>query len=285
MGRKNQGNELSLSEVEAWNTSDTQRHDRKATLRTAEQISHGEAENVPSAAPQSFEDHDTRSPLQPQPTSASQGAGSDASSQPLLVPNPQGKSSKNGSLRVYTSQSRMWSATAGHAPDFNRIPRLDFILLSIIAARRGKGILQPDLVRVSGQDKRSVPKRTERLHDSGYIEKKAVSVKGNRTSICVLKRFTIGGAVSKQKARVHGDSDGQDIADRRLVLKENLKNSVVEIEVLLQAILDIVRPVQIVTWDNLKRRLVCVSLQVVNCFLSKSLSISLTGCLGTCMAV
>lgn len=275
VGRENQGNGLSLSEVQAWNTSDTQGDDVKVPLKTAEQISPGEAENVPSAAPQASEDHDARSPLQPQPTSASQGTGSGTSSQPQLAPNPQDKSSKHASLRVYTSQSRMWSATAGHAPDFNRIPRLDFILLSIIAARRGKGILQPDLVRVSGQDKRSVPKRTERLHDSGYIEKKAVSAKGNRTSLCVLKRFTTAGAVSIQEARADGDSYGQDIADRRLVLKENLKNSVVEVEVLLQAILDIVRPIQIITWDNLKRRLVCASLRVIKYFLSISLNISL----------
>ena len=264
MGRDNQGNKLSLSEVEAWNTSDLIGNDSKVTTTTAEQASPGEAQIVTVAAPQASEDRDACLSLPPQPASASPGIGSVTSSQPKLTTKPQNESSKTATLRVYTSQNRMWFAAAGHAPDYNRIPRLDFILLSIIASRRGKGILQPDLFRVSGQDKRSVPKRTDRLHESGYIEKKAVFAKGNRTSICVLKRFAAGGAASKRKAKADEDSDGRDMADRSLVLEENLKSSVVEVEVLLRAILDILRELQIITWDNLKRKLVCAPLQPIN---------------------
>ena len=264
VGRENQGNELSLLEVEAWNASETPRDDWKVTSTTAEQASPGEAQDIAGAAPQASEDRDAPPSLPPQSTSVSQSIGSATSPQPQLAPKHQDENSKNASLRVYTSQNRMWLAAASHAPDFNRIPRLDFILLSIIAARRGKGILQPDLVRVSGQDKRSVPKRTERLHENGYIEKKAVHAKGNRTSICVLKRFATAGVAFKRKAKADGNSDGRDMADLSLVLKENLKSSVVEVEVLLQAILDILRELQIITWDNLKRKLVCASLRVIN---------------------
>lgn len=264
VGRENQGNELSLSEVETRNTFDTQRNDMKATLNSAEQPSSGEAQTVPGVAAQASKDHDARFSSPPLPILPSRGLGSISSPQPELALNPQDESFKSTGLRVYTSQNRMWLAAAGHAPDTSRITRLDFILLSIIAARRDKGILQPDLVRVSGQDKRSVPKRTERLHETGYIEKKAVHIKGNRTSICTLKRFTDGGAASKRKAEDEGDSEEQNMADRTSALKENLKGSVVEVEVLSQAIMDIVRPVQIVTWDNMKTSLVRTSLRAIN---------------------
>ena len=264
MGRENQGNELSLSEVEAWNASETSRDESKVTSTAAGQASSGEYQDVHGAAPKASEDCDTRSSIPPPTTSAPRDNGSFTSPQPQLAPKPQDENSKKASLRVYTSQGRIWSAAAGHAPDYSRIPRLDFALLSIIAARRGKGILQTELIHVSGQDKRSVPRRTDRLQESGYIEKKAVHVKGLRTSICTLKRFANGCAASKQKARADGYNDGRDMADRSLVLKENLMTSVVEVEVLLQSIIDIVRESQIITWDDLKRRLVCPSLRVIN---------------------
>ena len=97
-------------------------------------------------------------------------------------------------IRLYASESRMWHAIAGHEPDYNRVKKLDFICLSIIAACGPKGIPQHDLVRISGQDKRSLPTRTDRLHKDGYIIKRPVSllVDGTRlmhTSLCTLKRF------------------------------------------------------------------------------------------------
>ena len=104
----------------------------------------------------------------------------------------------NPGIRLYASNDRMWHALTGHAPDSNKIKSLDFICLSIIAACGPKGILQPDLVRISGQDKRSLPSRTDRLHNGGYIEKKGVSVelvnppRLLNTSKCTLKRFANG---------------------------------------------------------------------------------------------
>ena len=99
--------------------------------------------------------------------------------------------------KLYVTERRMWYAVAGHGPNPSRIKRLDFIALSIIAARGAKGILQHDLVRVSGQDKRSLPHRTDRLHDDGYIEKRRVTIvmyddgdaRKLNTSLCTLKRF------------------------------------------------------------------------------------------------
>ena len=98
-------------------------------------------------------------------------------------------------IRLYASKIRMWQALTGHGPDSSKVRSLDFICLSIIAACGAKGILQHDLVRISGQDKRSLPARTDRLHDNGYVEKKRVSVqlfnpkRLLHTSQCTLKRF------------------------------------------------------------------------------------------------
>jgi len=105
----------------------------------------------------------------------------------------------NAGIRLYTSDCRMWYALTGHGPDLNRIKALDFVCLSIIAACGAKGILQPQLAEISGQDKRSVPERTDRLNKAGYVKKKPVSVlvhgirtKTLHTSVCVLTRFANG---------------------------------------------------------------------------------------------
>ena len=98
-------------------------------------------------------------------------------------------------IRLYTSESRMWYALTGHGPDLTKIKALDFVALSIIAACGPKGILQHDLTRISGQDKRSLPARTDRLHDAGYIVKERLMTDdgtGQRmihTSRCTLARY------------------------------------------------------------------------------------------------
>ena len=103
-------------------------------------------------------------------------------------PESQDVSATKDLLRVYTTQGPMWHALTGHGPDTNKVPGMDFALLTIIAARRHKGVVQGDLIRLSGQDKRSVPARTQRLHDRGYIEKCVVP--GTvRTGFCTLKKF------------------------------------------------------------------------------------------------
>ena len=124
---------------------------------------------------------------------------------------PQDMECKPG-IRLYASKNRMWHALAGHAPDSSKIKSLDFICLSIIAACGPKGILQHDLVRISGQDKRSLPARTDRLHDGGYVEKKRVSVqlfnpkRLLHTSQCTLKRFVNNLAGQKQETSDPGSA-------------------------------------------------------------------------------
>lgn len=90
---------------------------------------------------------------------------------------------------VFVTEDRMWHAITGHGPDSSRVLPMEFALLSIIASQKGRGIIQPELVRLSGQDKRSVPKRTGSLSDKGYIEKRPIQYKSSRTSLCTLKKF------------------------------------------------------------------------------------------------
>ena len=159
-------------------------------------------------------------------------------------------------LHVFASVDRMWLAVTGHGIDNDKIPALEFACLSVIAAHREHGILQPELVRVTGQDKRSVPWRTQSLCDKGYIIKQEVVASGARTSLCILRRFV-----------VQGSSSGATIeAQRSVILPESInkgdgkvyvdaRSPVIEARV--RATFDILRELKIITWDDLKMKLVC----------------------------
>lgn len=120
----------------------------------------------------------------------------------------------------------MWHAVAGHDPDFGRVKSLDFICLSIIAACGPKGILQHDLTRISGQDKRSLPARTDRLRDGGYIEKTRVCIqlsnpnRAMHTSRCVLKRFVDSNVDQKEQTI---DPDSVPAEKRKRIRKKGQK--------------------------------------------------------------
>ncbi|KAF2838042.1 hypothetical protein M501DRAFT_1058239 [Patellaria atrata CBS 101060] len=106
-----------------------------------------------------------------------------------LNANDRGTDKLHASVQVRVTQSRMWHALTGHGVDWQRIPRHEFQLLSIIAFHGPDGILQRDLTHQSGQDKRSTPQRTDKLAEKGYITKKTVYGKGTKTSLCTLRRF------------------------------------------------------------------------------------------------
>jgi transcription factor C subunit 3 len=91
--------------------------------------------------------------------------------------------------RLFASQNRIWQALTGHGMDFKKVPVMEFALLSIIAANGENGITQPDLAHFSGQDKRSVPHRTDELARKGYIVKNPVQARKIRTSICHHTKF------------------------------------------------------------------------------------------------
>ncbi|KAH9871262.1 hypothetical protein IAQ61_005441 [Plenodomus lingam] len=91
--------------------------------------------------------------------------------------------------RLYASQGRIWQALTGHGIDLKKVPSMEFVLLSLITARGSEGIAQTDLIRASGQDKRSVPHRTDELARKGYIVKVPVQAGKVRTSLCVHNKF------------------------------------------------------------------------------------------------
>ncbi|KAL6702848.1 hypothetical protein ACN47E_000875 [Coniothyrium glycines] len=96
----------------------------------------------------------------------------------------------NTAPRLYASQNRTWQALTGHGIDLKKVPSMEFVLLSLIAARGAEGITQPELTQLSGQDKRSVPNRTNELARKGYITKEPVQANKIRTSLCVHSKFT-----------------------------------------------------------------------------------------------
>lgn len=109
-------------------------------------------------------------------------------------------------IRLYTSQNRMWYAITGHGPDESRVKSFDFICLSVIAASGPKGILQHNLISITGQDKRSLPSRTDRLRDDGYIVKERETTwfgeprRRLHTSRCTLTRYVKDKVVADERA-------------------------------------------------------------------------------------
>lgn len=132
------------------------------------------------------------------------------------TPSPHKAPSSGTSLRIFTSQERIWQAVTGHGIDLKRVPAMEFQVLSAIAGAGPLGITQPDIVKSVGQDKRSVPKRTDKLAQNGYIIKKVVYLKGQKTSLCTHIRF------AKQEERAaptaRSRSAGDVFIDGKLVL-------------------------------------------------------------------
>ncbi|KAJ5328473.1 hypothetical protein N7452_008863 [Penicillium brevicompactum] len=150
------------------------------------------------------------------------------------------------SLRIFVSKERTWRAVAGHAPDDSKVVPLEFALLSIIASCKSKGIAQPDLVKLSGQDKRSVPKRTDALHRKGYIDKRPIQTKTARTSLCTLQRFRHSTAqTTTDQPKDGGQPAGDEAQSANMIDFDSFNNK----------LFDILREHQIIAREDLKRKL------------------------------
>lgn len=142
-------------------------------------------------------------------------------------------------LRLFVSEERTWKALTGHEKDESKVPATEFFLLSIIASCRSQGILQTELVRRSGQDARSVPKRTDALRTKGYIDKRQVQAKSAKTSLCTLSRFTSIG---------DGDAEGP-------AAKSAQSQDMVDFDTFCQDIFRILKQYQIIARSDLKDEL------------------------------
>lgn len=126
--------------------------------------------------------------------------------------------------------------------DLKKVSSMQFMLLTIIAAHGSQGILQPDLVKLSGQDKRSVPHRTDELAKAGYIEKKPVSTVKMRTSLIIHKKFVKTGHFLKEPG------NAEDVFQNRTLILSSF----------LPLLYNLLRdaPGQYVPWRDLRKHLV-----------------------------
>lgn len=128
--------------------------------------------------------------------------------------------------RLYASQGRIWQALTGHSMDLKKVPTMEFALLSLIAANGAAGITQPELTQYSGQDKRSVPHRTDELARKGYIVKKPVQAGKARTSLCVHSKFVSQDHFTSSGAMEDVFQKGQFVASGfALLLYNTLKDA------------------------------------------------------------
>lgn len=247
VGQNGEGNGMSLADVENYNMKSqtlTNQGESSASVTTS-------ASDVPVAevGPSLYVDRDA----------ASEGGGrfiGILGSRSPHSPATRDVYTETAILHVFTSEDRMWYAAAGHGPDNDKIAYLEFVCLSIIASQRKRGILQPELVRISGQDKRSVPVRTQNLCDKGYIVKKHVLAAGSRTSLCILKRFA-------DQTTVDEDLHDVSLPEQNATATENHNDSadipdsnVEQLEPLIRSMFSILKEVRIITWDDLKKNLV-----------------------------
>lgn len=91
--------------------------------------------------------------------------------------------------RLHATEDRIWHVLTDHGVDYKRVPKLEFDCLRTIASAGPDGMLQPDVTRITGQDKRSVPKRTDALAQKGFITKETCVGGGIKTSILRFKKF------------------------------------------------------------------------------------------------
>ncbi|OAA66229.1 TFIIIC transcription initiation factor complex subunits Tfc3 [Cordyceps fumosorosea ARSEF 2679] len=131
-----------------------------------------------------------------------QTTGKHSANEPAL----ETRSKKEDWLRLYVLEETMWELLAGHGVDYKRLPRSEWILLQGIASTTGNGILQGDLGRLVGQDKRSVPKRTNCLVEKGYITKRTILVRGTKTSKLWL-RFLAPSTPDESNERGEAETD------------------------------------------------------------------------------
>ncbi len=183
-----------------------------------------------------------------------------AASSAVNDPNGEPASAAKDQLRIRVTQHRIWLALTGHSVDWSKCPRMEFQLLSIIASRREQGIPQSELVRVSGQDKRSVPKRTDALAAKCYIKKSLIFLPGHRTSQLVHKRYgninrrTSKNAQSGPSAWIGGSTTSQGKAGEGFDGKALMKSIFSEL-----------KEREVITHSDLKFKLVSVNYNLLFC--------------------
>jgi len=157
--------------------------------------------------------------------------------------------SEGNEIFMRTTCDRMWQAIAGHGIDYSKIRALEFDLLTIIASHGEQGVSQPDVIARSGQDKRSLPHRTDILHKNGYIEKKVVQIRGCRTSLLTLKKFVKPSTAHQTDAGVRSAEPLQQ--------QEVFRNGMILPDEFLEVTLQLLKRAGAISLANFRKWLVC----------------------------
>lgn len=153
---------------------------------------------------------------------------------------------------IRVTEDRMWRALAGHGVDLKRVRESEFTLLSLIGAAGPNGIRQPDLTALSGQDKRSLPHRTDELHRKGYIEKKSLKLKGHPTSLCTLRRWVKTAPAPQASGNAVVELPPPDILRTQL-----FSDGVIHGNRFLEVTMQLLKEANgFMTWDDFRKRLV-----------------------------
>ncbi|GAB7351127.1 hypothetical protein MBLNU459_g1587t2 [Dothideomycetes sp. NU459] len=127
--------------------------------------------------------------------------------------------------RLRATEDRIWYALTDHGVDHRRIPKMEFLCLQVIAAAGPQGVLQPEVIKATGQDKRSVPKRTDALEKKGLITKESCVAMSIKTSLLRLKKFSTHGSEEMGAPVTNPAVD----SDRRMIRYDEWWNSVIGI--------------------------------------------------------
>jgi hypothetical protein len=129
--------------------------------------------------------------------------------------------------------------------------------LEVIGKHREQGLIQPELTKITGQDKKSIAGRTTLLKELGYIEKVGVLAKGMNTSKLTLTKF----AIQRDRKRAQGAKEEKKRKDKNAVPEgnESWTGETIHLESLVRAIITELKNAKnrVVQRGDLKKKLVC----------------------------
>ncbi|KAK3680053.1 hypothetical protein LTR78_000430 [Recurvomyces mirabilis] len=105
---------------------------------------------------------------------------------------PSPATSKNGPARpnrIFATEKRMWLELTGHAVDKQRVPLFEFESLSVVGAFGAAGVQQGRVRDITGQQKQSLPARTDSLARKGLLLKTPICVFHTESSLLRLTRL------------------------------------------------------------------------------------------------
>ncbi|KAK5119109.1 hypothetical protein LTR62_000320 [Meristemomyces frigidus] len=128
--------------------------------------------------------------------------------------------------RIFATQQRMWFELTGHNVDHTRVPPFEWEILCVVGAYGAAGIQQGHVRDITGQQKQSLPARTDSLARKGLILKTASYVFHTESSLLRLKRLVSedpkdDSSDAKRRATAF-DGRGRLVADLAAFVEQSL---------------------------------------------------------------